>query len=142
MLDRRTAIAALVSMTAMPLATSAQRGSRSQEDVLRTLIEEVIEQGKTSMLPELVAQEATLPDFDVSGVDTLAAISLANHVERQGDYTEYSFPIEAIATTGDWALAYVRFVAETTTGEAVDTPGFYAARFNADGLIDQLFIGQ
>jgi hypothetical protein len=120
----------------------AQAEPGDQAGALRMLIELVVQDGEVSLLPDLVAEDARLPDYDVQGLDTFMAISEANHQQRQTDFTAYKFRIETIAEAERWALAYVRFIAQTVSGDEVDTPAFYAVHFNTAGLIDEVYIGQ
>jgi hypothetical protein len=142
MITRRSAVAVALSSALVPLATLGQAESGDQAAALRMLIESVVQNGEVSLLPDLVAEDARLPDYDVEGLKTFMAISEANHRQRQADYDSYEFQIEVIAEVDRWALAYVRFVAVPIAGDDIDTPAFYAAHFNTAGLIDEIYIGQ
>ena len=142
MFTRRSAVAAALSSALLPVVAGAQAETGDQAGALRMLIELVIQDGNVSLLPDIVAEDARLPDFDVQGLESFTAISEANHLQRQADFATYEFRIEAVTEVERWALAYVRFIAETVDRETVDLPGFYAAHFNAAGLIDEVYIGQ
>ena len=136
-MNRRTALLGAIAST-LPLSDLAQS---DEPLVLERLITEVVAGGDVSVLPDLVAADATIPDYDVSGIDAMIAASEAGHQSRQEQYSDYEFVIQAIAESDDWQLAYVRLIATTTAGEDEDTPGFYAARV-VKGLITELYIGQ
>jgi hypothetical protein len=141
MLTRRSAVAAALSSALLPMATRAQAESGDQAGALRMLIELVVQGGEVSVLRDIVAEDARLPDYDVEGLEMFTAISESNHLQRQADFSTYEFQIEAITEVDRWALAYVRFIAETVSGDVVNTPGFYAVHFNIAGLIDEVYVG-
>ncbi|HYJ12294.1 MAG TPA: hypothetical protein VEW66_01790 [Thermomicrobiales bacterium] len=141
MITRRSAVAIALSSALVPLAASSQAESGDQAGALRMLIESVVQGGQVSLLPDIVAEDARLPDYDVQGLDMFTTISSSNHLQRQADFTTYEFQIEAICEVERWALAYVRFIAETISGDEVDTPAFYAVHFNTVGLVDEVYIG-
>lgn len=142
MITRRSAVAVALSSALLPMTTMSQAESGDQAGALRMLIELVVQNGEVSLLPDLVAENARLPDYGVEGLDMFMTISEANHLQRQADFATYEFQIEAVAEVDRWALAYVRFVAEAVSGDEIDTPAFYAAHFNTAGLIGEIYIGQ
>ena len=136
-MNRRMVMLGAIAST-LPVPALAQT---DEPLALERLITEVVAGGDVSVLPDLVAEDASLPDFNVAGIDALTAATESGHQNREKRYSEYEFTIQAIAESGDWQLAYVRLTGTTTEGQSEDIPGFYAARL-VDGLIAELFIGQ
>lgn len=120
--------------------TVAAQDAMPSTTLLERLIVEVIQDGDTDVLPEVMAEDATIPDAEVEGLPGITVVSIAGHQSREDRFSEYNFVIEAIAGTDDWALAYVRLQGTSIQGEAVDEPAFYTVRVQ-DGLISELYLG-
>lgn len=138
MTTRRTAIAA--GLAALIPATGLTQSENESVDLLRRLIVEVIQDGDVTVIPELVAEDASIPDYGVTGIDAFTAASESGHASRHGQFDDYTFVVEAIAGTDEWALAYVRLQGTTRAGQSVDDPAFYTVRV-ADSLITELYLG-
>jgi hypothetical protein len=139
MLTRRTTIAGGLAAALLPGLTAAQEEAPSV-DLLERFIIDVVQDGDVSVLPELVAADGSIPDYDITGIDAFTAASEAGHTSRQEQFEEYEFVIEAIAGTEEWALAFVRLQGVDRNGQAVDDSAFYAVKV-ADGLITELYLG-
>lgn len=139
MLTRRKTIAAGLISAMLPGMISAQNEPESVA-ILRRLIREVIQDGDVAVLPELVSDDASIPDYDVTGIDAFVAASEAGHASRQAQFSDYEFVIEAIAGTDEWAMAYVRLQGATNNGQEVDDAAFYAAKVSG-GRISELYLG-
>lgn len=142
MITRRKAMLAGAFAAVLPLSHAVAQGDSAEVEALRTLIEEVVQGGNVDLLPDLIAEDAALPDYDVEGLELFAQISASNHADREAGYESYAFEIQTIAGADSWAMAYVRFVGTTVEDVEEDLPAFYAAHFGADGLIDKIYIGQ
>ncbi len=130
--------------------------SQSNEALVCHFLEEVVNQGKTELLPDLVAPDHVrhAPDGDLSGPQ---GIRIELHAWRIG-FPDLNLVIEDLIAEGNWVVSRFMlrathlgaFMAVPATGQRVEVAGFGVDRvregrlaeswisFNGLGLLRQL----